>query len=78
MKIVEETNAFQSIASTYTPEPHPACLAYEFRSDPYWRCLIRQNAQGWTHPVGTCKMGMSDDPLAVVDSKLRYSFIIQL
>ena len=23
------------------------------------------------HPVGTCKMGKSDDPLAVVDSKLR-------
>jgi choline dehydrogenase len=23
------------------------------------------------HPVGTCRMGRADDPLAVVDSKLR-------
>ncbi|MEO8408782.1 MAG: GMC oxidoreductase, partial [Oxalobacteraceae bacterium] len=23
------------------------------------------------HPVGTCKMGRSDDPLAVLDSQLR-------
>lgn len=76
LKIFEETNAFQSLASTYTTEPHSACLTFEFRSDPYWRCLIGQEAQGWTHPCGTCKMGMSDDPLAVVDSKLRYSSIV--
>ncbi|MFM8760073.1 MAG: GMC oxidoreductase, partial [Polynucleobacter victoriensis] len=23
------------------------------------------------HPIGTCKMGQSDDPMAVVDSELK-------
>jgi choline dehydrogenase len=30
------------------------------------------------HPVGTCKMGRDDDPMAVVDSKLRVRGIHQL
>jgi len=30
------------------------------------------------HPVGTCRMGLADDPLAVVDSKLRVRGIERL
>ena len=32
---------------------------------------IKQNAETVYHPVGTCKMGTSDDDLAVVDPKLQ-------
>jgi choline dehydrogenase len=30
------------------------------------------------HPVGTCKMGLAGDPMAVVDSKLRVNGVAQL
>jgi choline dehydrogenase len=33
--------------------------------------LIRENAETLYHPVGTCKMGPRDDPMAVVDPQLR-------
>ena len=33
--------------------------------------FIRERAETIYHPVGTCKMGADDDPMAVVDSKLR-------
>jgi len=32
---------------------------------------IRQNAETIYHPVGTCKMGSKDDPMAVVDGDLK-------
>lgn len=33
--------------------------------------FIRERAETIYHPVGTCKMGAEDDPMAVVDSQLR-------
>jgi choline dehydrogenase len=33
--------------------------------------FIRANVVGYSHPVGTCKMGRPDDPCAVVDSSGR-------
>jgi choline dehydrogenase len=41
----------------------------EVRSDQDLAAYVRQNAQGYFHPVGTCKMGT--DELAVVDPQLR-------
>ncbi|MCI0397043.1 MAG: GMC oxidoreductase, partial [Chloroflexi bacterium] len=44
--------------------PGPAVQSEEALLD-----FVRQNAATMYHPVGTCKMGQ--DPLAVVDSRLR-------
>jgi choline dehydrogenase len=33
--------------------------------------FIRRKAESIYHPVGTCRMGASDDPMAVVDPELR-------
>ncbi len=41
------------------------------RSDDEIDAWIRQTAETIYHPVGTCRMGGMDDPLAVVDGSLR-------
>jgi choline dehydrogenase len=51
--------------------PVPECATYEFASDDYWRCLAMFYTATIFHPVGTCKMGPSYDPDAVVDPHLR-------
>jgi choline dehydrogenase-like flavoprotein len=71
LRIAENTNAFQKLGATYPPIPHPECLNHFYRSDPYWRCFIDQTAGNWLHLCGTNSMGKVDDPMAVLDSKLK-------
>lgn len=40
-------------------------------TDADWQALIRKRADTIYHPVGTCRMGAADDPMAVVDSELK-------
>lgn len=40
-------------------------------SDAELETYVRTYAGSGNHPAGTCKMGMSSDPMAVVDNKLR-------
>lgn len=40
-------------------------------SDAEWLAALKPVAAGWWHPAGTCKMGANNDPMAVVDPKLR-------
>ncbi|XP_055528114.1 glucose dehydrogenase [FAD, quinone]-like [Wyeomyia smithii] len=49
----------------------PGCEQFEFNSDQYWRCYVRVLTATYHHYVGTCRMGPSSDPAAVVDSRLR-------
>ena len=44
---------------------------HSFDSDDFWRCHIRHMTLTIYHPVGTCKMGQSNDPTTVVDSRLK-------
>jgi len=41
------------------------------RTDDEWLDYIRGNGMTSYHPAGTCKMGPSSDPMAVVDPRLR-------
>ena len=43
----------------------------EARDDRSLRAHIAKFAETLYHPTGTCKMGLSHDPLAVVDPELR-------
>ena len=49
----------------------PGCENEEFGSDEYWSCAVRKVATTIYHHVGTCKMGPSSDPTAVVDNTLK-------
>ncbi|XP_065222642.1 glucose dehydrogenase [FAD, quinone]-like [Planococcus citri] len=47
------------------------CLLQVPYSDKYYECLIRHFGTTKYHPAGTCKMGPSKDPDAVVSSELK-------
>lgn len=68
---LSQTKAFQSLASTPNRRPIPGCKQFEFGSDEYWACSVRQLTMQMHHQCGTCKMGPQSDPTAVVDPRLR-------
>ncbi|XP_014475859.1 PREDICTED: glucose dehydrogenase [FAD, quinone]-like [Dinoponera quadriceps] len=49
----------------------PLCNDYHFGTDAFWMCQMRAQTGPENHQSGTCKMGSSTDPTAVVDSELR-------
>ncbi|KAJ8673805.1 hypothetical protein QAD02_005067 [Eretmocerus hayati] len=51
--------------------PMPACTKYPFSSNEYWACVVMQDTGPENHQAGSCKMGPSNDPWAVVDPELR-------
>ncbi|XP_025405162.1 glucose dehydrogenase [FAD, quinone]-like [Sipha flava] len=51
--------------------PILGCEHLQFNSDNYWKCAARHLTFTIYHLSGTCKMGPTKDPTAVVDSRLR-------
>lgn len=49
----------------------PGCEKYELYSEPYLYCYVLNLAGSDRHACCTAKMGSKEDPMAVVDSKLR-------
>lgn len=68
---VGTSEGFQRYGSTINPLRFPGCENYKFASDQYWACTVRQVATTLGHHAGTCKMGPSTDPEAVVDAQLQ-------
>ena len=54
------------------------CDKLKYESDDYWKCYISYLSGTLYHPSGTCKMGPSTDPEAVVDPRLRVYGVKQL
>lgn len=68
---VSRTKAMQVFGSRLANDTLPGCENYEYDSDAYWECAIRTISCTIYHYAGTCKMGPSNDPTAVVDPKLK-------
>ncbi|XP_012285425.1 glucose dehydrogenase [FAD, quinone] [Orussus abietinus] len=51
--------------------PLQQCSNYEFPSDEYFNCAVHQDTRTENHQSGSCKMGPSSDPMAVVDPELK-------
>ena len=68
---LSKTKAFQDVGTKFYSKPFPGCEGYTLWTDDYRGCFIRQFSQTIYHPVGTCTMGPSSDPTAVVDPRLR-------
>jgi choline dehydrogenase len=65
------TNAFKKFGSKLHDIPVPGCEMFVFKSDEYWRCVIKHLTFSIYHLSGTCKMGPASDKEAVVDPRLR-------
>lgn len=52
-------------------KPLPNCKHLPLYTDEYWDCAVRQYTMTIYHMSGSCKMGPTWDPYAVVDPKLR-------
>ena len=65
------TPAMQKYNITVDTTKMYGCEDYDFETDEYFECIIRRYMGPQNHQAGTCKMGPSDDPMAVVDNVLK-------
>ncbi|KAJ9600970.1 hypothetical protein L9F63_000865 [Diploptera punctata] len=65
------TIAMQSDGMTREKLFIQGCEMYDFETESYWRCALKHVGTSAFNPVGTCKMGPSTDPDAVVDPTLK-------
>lgn len=68
---MENSEILKKVNGTFFERPVPGCEAHEVFSDIYWECALRHLSTTIHHQMGTCKMGPSSDPEAVVDDRLR-------
>uniref|UniRef100_A0A0P5GQM6 Glucose dehydrogenase (FAD, quinone) n=1 Tax=Daphnia magna TaxID=35525 RepID=A0A0P5GQM6_9CRUS len=68
---LSKTKAFQRFDSRLYDKPFPGCETLPLWTDEYWECFLRHYSTTLYHQAGTCKMGNSSDPTAVVDPELR-------
>jgi len=72
--LFETSTAFKKYNTSINYIPTKGCTnGITFKSRKYWVCHVRRTVEGGYHPSGTCRMGTdTGDPMAVLDSKLRF------
>ncbi|XP_039759472.1 glucose dehydrogenase [FAD, quinone]-like [Pararge aegeria] len=75
-----DTEVFKSAEFEFDPRPilNNECREHDRVSEAFWSCIIRQFSAPLHNYAGTCKMGPSKDPEAVVDSSLRVYSVVNL
>lgn len=68
---LEETPAFKQADLKLTKLEIEDCKDYSFKSDDYWKCVIKNLATTIYHPTGTAKMGPESDKTSVVNPRLK-------
>ncbi|ODM91499.1 Glucose dehydrogenase [FAD, quinone] [Orchesella cincta] len=71
-KVVDLYETSNALNTTIFPKPVPGCESLTFKSDDYYRCVIKNFSGSLYHHVGTCALGK------VVDSKLKVKGIDSL
>lgn len=66
------SNAFEQY------QPHEVFPGEEAKDDDAIRDFLKERAETIYHPVGTCKMGADDDPMAVVNTRLQVRGVANL
>lgn len=73
---ITQQPALQKFGATLVPDKVLGCEKWPFNSDGYWECAMRTLTYMFWHFIGTAKMGPGQDPMAVVDHRLRVLFLI--
>ncbi|XP_046972700.1 glucose dehydrogenase [FAD, quinone]-like [Vanessa cardui] len=68
---LENTRAFKSNGAYFVRKVLPACKHYEWGTDEYFTCMVREYTVTTYHYAGSCKMGPKSDEKAVLDNQLR-------
>lgn len=72
------TPAFQALGASLTQRPLPGCNQHRFTSDEYWRCYAQHLTLTAYHPVGTCRMGTSQNDSVVDPTTFQVHGVDQL
>src|SRR5665213_1540486 len=74
-KMVREVAGQKALMAIRGDEVEPGV---QVQTDDEIDAFIRKNAETIYHPVGTCRMGATGDPLAVVDAELKVQGLADL
>lgn len=67
---LSKANALEKYKLILDEEVAEGCEGFDYGFDDFWNCTVKANYRNDNHQIGTCKMGPSSDPMAVVDERL--------
>ena len=73
-----ETRTFRESGFVLDKTAPERCRHLEYGREEYWTCVAQEVTHSNYHVSGTCKMGPSSDPEAVVDPELKVRGVLNL